>query len=212
MPIAEDSPTIALFDDLNAAKPDPFQLFSHWLETAKAEEINDPNAMALATVDENGLPDLRMVLLNGFSDKGFMFFTNTQSAKGSELALHPKAALLFHWKSVRRQVRLRGSVVPVSEDESDAYFASRPRGSQIGAHASAQSRPLGSREALQTTVNDLEAKFEGKTVPRPAHWSGFRIEPVQIEFWQNGEFRLHDRITYRRDAPGGPWSSQRLNP
>lgn len=212
MPNAEDSPTRTLFDDSLAEKPDPFDLFSHWLVEAKAEELNDPNAMALATVDVDGLPDVRMVLLNGLSDQGFVFFTNTQSAKGDELAAHPRAALLFHWKSLRRQVRVRGDVTPVSSDEADAYFASRHRGSQIGAHASAQSRQLGTKEQLKVKVAELERKYEGQNVPRPAHWSGYRIAPIQIEFWQDGEFRLHDRISYRRHQPGDPWSTSRLNP
>ncbi len=212
MPIAEDSPTLALFAENESARPDPFELFGHWLEAAKVEEINDPNAMALATVDANGLPDVRMVLLNGLSSKGFVFFTNTHSAKGQELAAHPAAALLFHWKSLRRQVRVRGPVVPVSGEESDTYFASRPRGSQIGAHASDQSKSLASRRQLVDRVEELEKRFEGRDVPRPPHWSGYRIEPVQIEFWQNGEFRLHDRVTYTRDDPGGPWTSRRLYP
>lgn len=212
MPIAEDSPTEALFSGHEDARPDPFELFIHWLEAAKVEEINDPNAMALATVDANGLPDVRMVLLNGLSRDGFVFFTNTHSAKGQELAAHPGAALLFHWKSLRRQVRVRGPVVPVSDAEADAYFASRPRGSQIGAHASAQSQPLSSRRQLVDRVDELEGEFAGGDVPRPVHWSGYRIEPLQIEFWQNGEFRLHDRVAYTRDDPGGPWASRRLYP
>lgn len=212
MPIAEDSPTTALFDDQISEKPDPFELFSDWLNAAKTEEINDPNAMALATVDQDGLPDVRMVLLNGLSDKGFVFFTNTESAKGRELAGHPKAALLFHWKSLRRQVRVRGPVVPVSTAEADTYFATRARGSQIGAHASAQSRELTSRDVLRGLVAQNEQQFKTGDVPRPAHWSGYRVEPVQIEFWQNGEFRLHDRITYRRQSPRDPWTSQRLFP
>lgn len=212
MPISEDSPTAALFADDASARPDPFELFSHWLDAAKTEEINDPNAMALATVDAKGLPDVRMVLLNGLSSKGFVFFTNTHSAKGQELAAHPSAALLFHWKSLRRQVRVRGPVIAVTDAEADAYFASRPRGSQIGAHASDQSRVLSSRKKLVDRVAELDAKLKDNEVARPPHWSGYRIEPLQIEFWQNGEFRLHDRVTYTRDDPGGPWISQRLYP
>lgn len=209
---AYDSPTDLVFDDTVSEKPDPMALFSAWLAAAKETEINDANAMALATVDQSGLPDLRMVLLNGWDKRGFVFFTNTQSAKGEELSQHPKAALLFHWKSLRRQVRVRGGVTPVNPDEADSYFASRARRSQIGAHASQQSRPLSSRTDLVDAADRLETEFEGQDVPRPAHWSGFRINPVQIEFWQDGEFRLHDRVVFRRDDPGGPWTSQRLYP
>lgn len=212
VPNAYDSPTDWLFDDANPQKPDPFELFESWMEEARQNEINDPNAMSLATVDREGMPDVRMVLLNGIGPDGFVFFTNTESAKGEELAAHPKAALLFHWKSVRRQVRVRGPVTPVPPEEADAYFAKRPRGSQIGAHASAQSRELGSREELVAKVDRLTAGFEGADVPRPSHWSGYRITPLQIEFWQNGEFRLHDRILYSRFEPGTGWTTRRLNP
>lgn len=212
MPNAEDSPTRALFDDQSAGKPDPFILFAHWLEQARGKEINDPNAMALASVDANGLPDVRMVLLNGLSKDGFVFFTNTQSAKGDQLAAQPTAALLFHWKSMRRQVRVRGAVTPVTDHEADTYFASRHRRSQIGAHASAQSRPLASRLELEATAARLTDQFDGQDVPRPPHWSGYRVSPVQIEFWQDGEFRLHDRVCYRRSRPEDAWTAERLNP
>ncbi len=201
--------TDQVFDDDNKGDIDPFELFEAWLEEAKVSEINDPGAMALATVDSDGLPDVRMVLLNGRDRRGFVFFTNFGSAKGRELLANPKAALLFHWKSLRRQIRIRGAVEEVTTAEADAYFASRPRGSKVGAHASAQSRPLGSRSELVARSRTLDAEF-GDEVPRPDYWSGFRIKPVEIEFWKDGEFRLHDRVLFRAD--GDAWSRQRLNP
>ncbi|MEM8664129.1 MAG: pyridoxamine 5'-phosphate oxidase, partial [Pseudomonadota bacterium] len=183
--------------------PDPFELFQSWFEEAAKSEINDPHAMTLATVDASGMPDARTVLMKGNDARGFVFYTNTTSAKGEELAQNPAAALLFHWKSLGRQVRVRGPVSLVDAAEADAYFASRPRGSQIGAWASDQSRPATDRAELQRRVDEREAEFAG-TVPRPPHWTGYRVSPVQMEFWQNGEFRLHDRFVYRR-AGDGPW-------
>jgi pyridoxamine 5'-phosphate oxidase len=189
---------------------DPIALFGEWLAEAATTEPNDANAMALATVDETGLPDVRMVLLKGHDPDGFVFYTNYESAKGRELLSHPKAALCFHWKSLRRQVRVRGPVTTVSAAEADEYFASRPRGSRIGAWASRQSRPLESRFALEKAVAVFTAKFGIGEIPRPEHWSGFRLAPVEIEFWHDRPFRLHDRLKFSR-TPGG-WDRTRLYP
>ncbi|MFS8037084.1 pyridoxamine 5'-phosphate oxidase [Xanthobacter sp. AM11] len=191
---------------------EPFRLFSDWLEEAGKSEPNDPNAMTLATVDPDGLPDARMVLLKGLDARGFVFFTNTGSAKGRELAATPKAALVFHWKSLRRQVRVRGPVEQVSDAEADAYFATRPRLSQIGAWASTQSRPLEGRFALEAAVAAATARYGLGTVPRPPHWTGFRVLPVAIEFWHDRPFRLHDRVVFRRDGEGAAWTRTRLYP
>ncbi|WP_306887484.1 pyridoxamine 5'-phosphate oxidase [Amorphus orientalis] len=191
---------------------DPFGLFGAWLEEATEKEINDPNAMAVATVDTDGLPDVRMVLLKGFDTQGFVFYTNFESAKGREILATGKAALLFHWKSLRRQVRVRGPVETVTEEEADAYFHSRPRGSRIGAWASKQSEPLESRFALEGAVARYTAKFGIGDIPRPPHWSGFRIKPLQIEFWHDRPFRLHDRIVFARPEIGHGWSKTRLYP
>ncbi len=197
--------------DLTEAE-EPFALFDSWFEEARASEPNDPNGMALSTVDADGLPNIRMVLLKGHGPDGFVFYTNTQSQKGQELLGQPKAALLFHWKSLRRQVRIRGPVSQVTEAEADAYFESRPRDSRIGAWASQQSRPLESRFALEKAVASYALKFGVGEIPRPPHWTGFRIAPLYIEFWRDGAFRLHDRIVFRRPAPGEPWAKTRLYP
>jgi len=191
---------------------DPFALFAAWLEAAHVSEPNDPNAMALATVDEAGLPDVRMVLLKEVDARGFTFYTNTESAKGRELAVNPKAALVFHWKSLRRQVRVRGEVAAVSEAEADAYFASRARTSQIGAWASDQSQPLESRHALEKRVAEFGLKFILSVPPRPPHWSGYRLTPQSIEFWRDRPFRLHERLVFARPAPDAPWTTSRLYP
>jgi pyridoxamine 5'-phosphate oxidase len=182
------------------------------MEEAAKSEPNDANAMALASVDPDGLPNLRMVLLKGHDARGFVFYTNTQSQKGTELLAHPKAAVLFHWKSLRRQIRIRGPVSLVSDAEADAYFASRPRDSRIGAWASQQSRPLESRFALEKAVAMYAARYAIGEVPRPPHWTGFRIDPVYIEFWKDGAFRLHDRVVFRRDEGAADWSRERLYP
>ena len=191
---------------------DPFFLFDQWFMEASASEINDPNAMGLATVDSEGLPDLRVVLLKGHDTRGFVLYTNTQSAKGRDLAANPKAALNFHWKSLRRQVRIRGGLTQVSPQEADEYYHSRPRDSQLGAWASQQSRPLDTRETLVKAVDDLRIKHAEQEIPRPPHWTGFRLSPVSIEFWQDGEFRLHDRMVFKRENNEFEWSKQRLYP
>ena len=189
---------------------DPFALFSEWLREALAHEVNDGNAMAVATVDEAGLPDVRMVLLKDFDARGFVFYTNVESAKGRQLDAHPQAALLFHWKSLRRQVRVRGPVVAVTPEEADAYWATRARPAQLGAWASQQSRPLPDRLAFEKKIAEFGLKFGLGKVPRPPHWSGFRIQPQAIEFWRDRPFRLHERLLFER-APGG-WTTRRLFP
>ncbi|RFC64348.1 pyridoxamine 5'-phosphate oxidase [Fulvimarina endophytica] len=191
---------------------DPFALFSDWFEAASRSEPNDPNALSLATVFPDGQPDVRIVLLKGFDERGFVFYTNFEGTKGQQLLASMRAAMAFHWKSVRRQVRVRGPVEIVDDEEADAYYASRPRGSRIGACASEQSRPLQSREALEARVAEVDARYEGEAIPRPPHWSGFRLVPQAIEFWQNGEYRLHDRALYERAGPGTPWIVTRLFP
>lgn len=191
---------------------EPFELFRQWFDDATASEPNDPNAMALATVDPAGMPDVRMVLMKGYDPQGFVFYTNTGSAKGTQLLASRKAAIVFHWKSLHRQVRVRGPVEQVSDAEADAYFQSRPRDSRIGAWASQQSRPLESRFALEKAVAVNAAKYAIGTVPRPPHWTGFRIMPVAIEFWHDRPFRLHDRITFSRAEPNGDWTKHRLYP
>lgn len=193
-------------------EPDPMARFAAWLAEASKTEPNDPTAMALATVDGEGMPDIRMVLLKDHGPEGFVFYTNFESAKGVELLAHPKAALLFHWKSLRRQVRVRGSVGVVGEAEADAYFASRPRDSRIGAWASRQSRPLKGRAELVKEVGRYALKYPVGEVPRPPHWSGFRITPLQIEFWRDGAFRLHDRLVYRRADAASAWTTGKLFP
>jgi pyridoxamine 5'-phosphate oxidase len=191
---------------------DPLALFEAWFAEARAAEPNDPDAMALATVDAAGLPDVRVVLLKSADDRGFVFYTNEQSAKGTELAANAKAALVLHWKSIRRQVRVRGPVERVSDAEADAYFATRSRPSQIGAWASDQSRPLDSRATFEARVAEAEQRFAGKEVPRPPHWGGYRVVPVQIEFWMDQPYRLHDRVKFTRDGAGGAWRKTRLYP
>lgn len=191
---------------------EPFQLFHAWLQEAAGTEPNDHNAMALATADADGLPNVRMVLLKGFDQRGFVFYTNTQSQKGEEILASGKAAALFHWKSLRRQVRVRGPVEMVSDEEADAYFQSRPRDSRIGAWASQQSRPLESRFALETAAAFYAARYAIGEVPRPPHWTGIRILPTYLEFWKDGAFRLHDRVVFRRPGPAGEWTRQRLYP
>lgn len=191
---------------------EPFALFAEWLAEASKTEPNDPNAMALATVDAEGLPDVRMVLMKGYDADGFVFYSHVASAKGRELTANPKAALLFHWKSLRRQVRIRGPVTPVSAAEADAYFATRPKQAQLGARASKQSQPLESRFAFEQAIAAEAAKHLIGDVPRPVGWSGWRISPLHIEFWHDRPFRLHDRIDFARDAQGGPWSKTRLYP
>lgn len=192
------------------AESEPFALFAQWLKDAEASEINDPNAVALATVDHEGLPNVRMVLLKGFDERGFVFYTNFESQKGQEILGQKKAAMCFHWKSLRRQVRVRGPVTVVTDEEADAYYASRPRGSRIGAWASKQSRPLEGRFALEKAVAEYTAKFAIGEIPRPPFWSGFRIEPSSIEFWHDRQFRLHDRVEFRREGEG--WSKVRMYP
>ena len=189
---------------------DPFAIFESWFAKAKASEPNDPDAMALATVDADGRPSVRMVLLKGHDERGFVFYTNLDSRKGGELAANPEAALLFHWKSLRRQVRIEGPVSAVSEAEADAYFASRGRTSRIGAWASDQSRPLDARETFAGRVEEMRAKFEGQEVPRPPRWSGFRVTPRAIEFWEDGDHRLHHRRLFTRAGDG--WSEGLLYP
>jgi pyridoxamine 5'-phosphate oxidase len=191
---------------------DPLELFAGWYAEAEKSEPNDPSAMSLATVGPDGTPSVRMVLLKGFDAAGFVFYTNYESRKGLHLLAHPKAALLFHWKSLRRQVRLEGPVTQTTLEEADAYYATRARGSQIGAWASDQSRPLESRFALEKSVAEFGAKYLIGTVPRPPHWSGFRLQPSLIEFWQDGAFRLHDRLEYSRAFAGAPWSTRTLYP
>ena len=204
-------------DKVAAAEPlapitdrDPIALFVSWLEEALKSEPNDANAMTLATVDAEGMPDARMVLLKGVDAAGFTFFTNFESAKGRELAAHPKAALVFHWKSLRRQVRVRGEVASVTEAEADAYFASRARSSQIGAWASDQSRELPDGLAFERRIAEMGLRFGLAPVPRPPHWSGYRVAPLSIEFWRDRAFRLHERLQFDR-AEGG-WTVRRLYP
>jgi pyridoxamine 5'-phosphate oxidase len=209
----ESSLSDRLYDDADKGPIDPFALFEEWFARARETEPNDPHAMALATVDGQGEPDVRMVLMNARDRRGFVFFTNFESRKGEELMAHPKAALVFHWKSLRRQVRARGPVEVVDPAEADAYFATRSRTSQLGAHASRQSRPLERKADLMAAVEALKVSLpDDEQVTRPGHWSGFRIIPLEIEFWQDGAFRLHDRVRFSRTDSIAPWTRQRLYP
>ncbi|HEX7821255.1 MAG TPA: pyridoxamine 5'-phosphate oxidase [Sphingobium sp.] len=190
---------------------DPFSLFDQWYAEARASEINDSNAMTVATADAEGRPSARMVLLKGHGPDGFVFYTNFEGRKAGELIANPHAALLFHWKSMRRQIRIEGVVSRVSDETADAYFATRSRDSQLGAWASDQSRPLASREVFRARFDAMQARFADGDVPRPPHWSGFRVTPERIEFWQDREFRLHERTLFTRDGQGG-WRSGLLYP
>jgi pyridoxamine 5'-phosphate oxidase len=214
-PVTHDTPGQAT-DFLDAT--DPFVLFETWFEDAVASEPNDPNAMALATIDDSGLPNVRVVLLKGLdgadrgTDRGFVFYTNFESQKGREILSAGKAAINFHWKSLLRQIRVRGTVAPVDAAEADAYFASRARGSRIGAWASQQSEAMPDRDALKAAVASREAEFEGGDVPRPPHWSGLRLTPQIIEFWHDRPYRLHERLEFRRETPEQDWSRRQLYP
>lgn len=194
------------------AESEPFALFEHWFKDAKEKEPADPNAMALSTADAAGAPDVRMVLLKGVDRHGFVFYSNAESAKGRQLAANPRAAVVFHWKSLKRQVRVRGLIEPVSDAEADAYFQSRDRGARLGAWASQQSRPLEDRLALEKRIAEFAAKFGLGTVPRPAYWRGWRLVPTAIEFWRDRPFRLHDRLVFERADAQSAWVKHRLYP
>lgn len=200
-----------VFSDMFSER-DPFSLFETWMGDARESEINDPNAMSVATVDSDGLPDVRMLLLKGVDSRGFVFYTNENSAKGQHLRFSNKAALCFHWKSLKRSVRVRGSARPVSAEESDAYFSERARGSQIGAWASRQSSVIENREVLEMWVKDTEERFDGQTILRPPNWYGWRVEPESIEFWRDRPYRLHDRLVFRRKSVDLAWEKNRLSP
>jgi len=191
---------------------DPFPQFEAWYAEARQSEINDSNAMALATVDAEGRPSVRMVLLKGHGPDGFIFYTNFEGRKAQHLLANPNAALLFHWKSLRRQIKIEGAVGPVDAATADAYFATRSRDSQLGAWASDQSRPLASRDIFMQRYEEVRTRFEGQDVPRPPHWGGFRLVPERIEFWQDREHRLHERHVFTRSAPGEPWTEGLLYP
>ena len=195
-----------------AERDEPLRLFADWFAEAQRSEPVNPEAVTLATVDADGFPNARMVLLKGFDERGFVFYTNLDSVKGHELAAAPKAALTFYWKALARQVRARGHVEAVSAKDADAYFATRTRMAQIGAWASKQSTPLESRLAFEKAVALFTAKFAVGTVPRPPRWSGYRVVPQEIEFWQERPFRLHDRVVFRRARADAPWSKTRLYP
>lgn len=192
--------------------PEPWALMGEWFAAAAASEINDSNAMSLATVGADGMPSVRIMLLKAYDESGFVFYTNRESRKAVQLEHQKKAALCFHWKSLRRQIRVEGTIARVSDAESDDYFATRPRGSQIGAWASQQSRPLSSRAELEQRIAELEKKYDGKPVTRPPYWGGYRLTPTLIELWQDREFRLHDRFVYRRADAQQPWAVERLYP
>ncbi|MGF3023338.1 pyridoxamine 5'-phosphate oxidase [Methylobacterium aquaticum] len=208
--LGKDDAVHGLTKDDFTQNPDPWGLFRQWFAEAQTSEPEDPNAMALATCDADGLPDVRVVLLKDADERGFVFYTNTLSMKGQELSDNPRAALVLHWKSLRRQVRARGTVTTVNDAEADAYFATRARDSRLGAWASRQSQPLDSRETLMRAVEEVGTRFPGETVPRPPHWTGYRIAPVSIEFWQDGAYRLHDRVRFTRR--GDAWEGSRLYP
>ena len=210
-PASIEHPAVLTSGDFTVAD-EPLVLFAEWFAEARQSEPVNPDAMTLATVDDSGMPNARMVLLKGFDDRGFVFYTNTGSVKGRELAATSKAALTFYWKSLQRQVRLRGVVEPVSAAEADAYFASRSRMAQIGAWASKQSTALECRLAFEKAIAVQTARFAIGQVPRPPYWSGYRIVPQEIEFWQERPFRLHDRIAFRRAGPTAPWTKIRLYP
>ena len=190
--------------------PDPVEQFRRWFDVALAAGLHEPNAMTVATATRDGRPSARVVLLKGFEERGFVFYTNYEGRKGRELEENPRAALLFYWGELERQVRVEGAVSRVSEEEADAYYASRPRGSRLGAWASEQSRVVGGREVLEGRIGDLEAEYEGREVPRPPFWGGYRVGPEVVEFWQGRENRLHDRLVYRRQGAG--WEIRRLQP
>ncbi len=211
LPVADRSEQALQAQPNFASAEEPFELFANWYEEAKQAEPSDPNAMTIATVAPDGMPNARMVLLKRFSEEGFVFFTHATSVKGRELASSPSAALVFHWKSVKRQIRVRGSIERVTAAEADDYFASRPRQAQIGAWASQQSAPLDSGSTLEAAVATYTAKYS-EAVPRPPHWVGYRLVPSSIEFWLERPFRLHDRIEFKRPRPGEPWSKTRLYP
>ena len=191
---------------------DPIAAFDGWLQEAAASEPNDPNAMSLATVGADGMPNARMVLLKGHDARGFVFYTNLESQKGDELADNAQAALCFHWKSLHRQVRVQGPISAVSDAEADAYFNSRGRQSRIGAWASQQSRPLVDRAELEAAFAKIDAQYPDEDIPRPPHWSGRRISPLRIEFWQDGDHRLHDRLVFKRASADAAWETERLYP
>lgn len=195
-----------------APRTDPFDLFAAWMKEAESSEPNDPNAMALATADADGHPNVRMVLLKGFDANGFVFYSNSGSAKGQEIALNSHAAFNLHWKSLRKAVRVKGTIAQVSDEEADAYFATRPKDSQIGAWASPQSQPMEGRWVFEKAIAEYAMKFALTKVPRPPHWTGWRITPTRIEFWRDRPFRLHDRLVYSRADAASPWTTQRLFP